>query len=213
MKSDMDDLQRMDRREAIKWMLAAGATLSVLDPRRLCARPGAKGYGTDPNLMEVYKPGDLWPLTFTRQQHRTVAALCDLIVPADEKSPSASQLKVPDFIDEWISAPYPQQQADKALVLEGLAWLESQASRRFGRPFSELNSTQQQQICDPICLTQKAPPGGEQAARFFSKFRDLTLGGFYTTPEGMKDVQYLGNVPLTKFDGPPPEVLAYLKLT
>lgn len=213
MKSDMDDLPRMDRREAIKWMLAASATLSVLDPRRLCARPAATGYGTDPNLMEVYKPGDLWPLTFTRQQHRTVAALCDVIVPADQKSPSASQLKVPDFIDEWISAPYPHQQEDKALVLEGLAWLESQASKRFARPFAELNSAQQEQICDPICLAQKAPPGCEQAARFFNKFRDLTLGGFYTTPEGMKDVQYLGNVPLTKFDGPPPEVLAYLKLS
>jgi hypothetical protein len=59
----------------------------------------------------------------------------------------------------------------------------------------------------------KAKPPFAEAARFFTRFRDLTAGGFYTTPEGMKDIQYVGNVPLTKWDGPPPEVLAYLKLT
>ena len=50
-------------------------------------------------------------------------------------------------------------------------------------------------------------------ATSIAKFRDLVMGGFYSTPQGMKDIQYLGNVPLTKFDGPPAEVLAYLKLT
>jgi len=38
------------------------------------------------------------------------------------------------------------------------------------------------------------------------------MSAFYTTQEGMQDIQYVGNVPLTKFEGPPPEVLAYLKL-
>jgi hypothetical protein len=51
------------------------------------------------------------------------------------------------------------------------------------------------------------------AARFFARFRNLTAGGFYTTPQGWKDIQYIGNVALTKFDGPPPEVLKYLNLT
>lgn len=209
----MDDLVRMDRREAIKWMLAASATLAVFDPRRLPAASSRSGYGTDPNLMEVYKPGELWPLTFTKEQHRTVTALCDVILPADQKSPSASQLRVPDFIDEWISAPYPDQQADRQQVLEGLTWLDAESAKRFDHPFAELRDVQKQQICDGICFVQKAPPGCERAAQFFAKFRNLTLGGFYTTPEGMKEIQYLGNVPLTTFDGPPPEVLAYLKLT
>jgi len=39
------------------------------------------------------------------------------------------------------------------------------------------------------------------------------MGAFYSSPQGMQDIQYLGNVPLTRFDGPPPEVLAYLKLS
>lgn len=209
----MTELQRMDRRQAIKWMLAATATISVLDARGLGAVQTATGYGRDPNLMEVYKPGDFWPLTFTPEQHRLVAALCDVLLPADERSPSASQLKVPDFIDEWVSAPYEQQQRDRKVVLPGLDWVEAESNRRFRHGFVDLSETQKQRICDDICSVQKASPKFRSAAEFFRTFRNLAMSGFYTTPEGMKDIQYLGNVPLLKFDGPPPEVLAFLKLT
>jgi len=208
----MNELKRMDRREAIKWMLAATATVSLIDAQSFGAGAPGKGYGTDPNLMEVYKSGDFWPLTFTPEQHRTVAALCDVIIPADEKSPSASQLNVPDFIDEWVSAPYPRQQADRTVILDGLGWLETESKQRFQKPFEELTEQQKHSICDDICYIAKAQPSRQEAARFFAIFRNLTASGFYTTPDGMKDVQYVGNVPLLKFDGPPAEVLAYLKL-
>src|SRR5438477_11006220 len=120
----MNDLKRMDRREAIKWMLAASASVSLLDAKAFGRAPSLAGYGTDPKLLEVYKPGDFWPLTFTSEQRRTVATLCDVIIPADKHSPSASQLHVHDFIDEWISAPYPRQREDRKLILDGLDWLE-----------------------------------------------------------------------------------------
>ncbi len=42
--------------------------------------------------------------------------------------------------------------------------------------------------------------------------RDLTATGFYTTLEGTKDLQYIGNTPQFGFKGPPKEVLEYLKL-
>jgi len=210
----MQPAQRLDRRTAIKWMLAATATISVLDARSFGASPAlAHGYGTDPNLMDVHKPGDFWPLTFTPEQHRTVAALCDVILPADDQSPSASEVKVPDFIDEWVSAPYPQQRADRQEIIAGLAWLETESKRRFQRAFVELSPGQKQQICDDICHLPAARAKFKNAARFFAKFRNLAMGGFYTTAEGMRDVQYVGNVPLARFDGPPPEVLAYLKLS
>src|SRR5579872_1973706 len=132
-----DEMKRMDRREAIKWMLAASATLSVLDGGSFAAGSAKAGYGTDPNLMKVYQPGDLWPLTFTKEQHHLVSVLCDVILPADEKSPGASELKVPDFMDEWVSAPYPKQQADRKLILRGLDWLQAESKRRFGKGFAE----------------------------------------------------------------------------
>lgn len=209
----MDELRRISRRESIKWVLAASATASILSTRGFGADAIARGYGQDPKLLENYKSGDLWPLTFTKEQRRTVSALCDTIIPADDKSPSASQLGVHEFIDEWISAPYPKQQEDRKLILDGLGWLERESKKRFKKSFAELEDEQRHEICDEICFEPKAKSTLGKQARFFARFRDLTAGGFYTTPEGMKDIQYVGNVPLTKFDGPPPEVLAYLKLS
>src|SRR5580765_2055146 len=192
----MDDLKRMDRREAIKWMIAAGATFSVMGGPSFAETGSVSGYGPYTNLMHVYKPGDLWPLTLTNEQHRSVAALCDVILPADEKSPSASELRVPDFIDEWISAPYAPQQADRQIVLEGIAWLNDESVRRFAKRFDELSDSQKNQICDDICSIQKAGPSLQRAAQFFDRFRDLSLGAFFSSPQGTKDIQYLGNVPL-----------------
>lgn len=204
---------RLPRREAIKWVLAASAAFSLLDWRTFGAAAGPpKGYGLDPNLLESYNPGDLWPLTLTGDQRHTAAALCDVIIPADDKSPAASQLQVVDFIDEWISAPYDEQQQQRDTVVNGLIWLESESQKRFKNSFAQLSESQQHAICDDICFTPKAAPEFRSAATFFAVFRDLTTGGFYTTPAGWKDIGYLGNVALAHFDGPPPEVLKYVGL-
>src|SRR5438309_4486454 len=84
--------------------------------------------------------------------------------------------------------------------------------RRFSRRFDQLVEAEQQQICDEICYLPKAKPELQAAAKFFDLIRDLCATGFYTTREGMKDLQYVGNVPLQRFDGPPAEVLRHLGL-
>ena len=71
----------------------------------------------------------------------------------------------------------------------------------------ELDAQQLHAICDDICYLPKAKPRFVEAAKFFARYRDLTASGFYTTPEGRKDLQFIGNVPLASFDGPPLEVL------
>jgi hypothetical protein len=193
--------------------MAASAAAMLWD-RRLLGSPetpiAAHGYGTDPDLTRSYKPGDLWPLTMTAAHRRTASALCAVIVPADASSPSAADLNVPDFIDEWISAPYSGHDKDRDVVLDGLAWMDAEASRRFGLDFAGCVHSQMAAICDDICTDKPADPAWDGAAKFFARFRDLTTGGFYSTPEGMKDIGYIGNVPLAKFDGPPPELLRRL---
>jgi len=211
------DHPRLDRRTAIKWMLTAAASAvalrgtSIADVRAAAA-PAGKPYGTDADLNRDYKPGELWPLTFSDAQRRTAAALCAAIIPADDLSPSAASLGVPDFIDEWISAPYPEQQKDRGPLLDGLAWIDAEAQRRFGQGFADLDSKQTAAICDDICHAPDAKPEHAPGAKFFARFRDLTAGGFYSTPVGMKDVSYIGNTPLAEFKGPPPEVLKKLGL-
>ena len=209
-------MPRMDRRTAIKWMLTAYATAQLgphfVHGASVTHAQAPAGYGTDPVLTKSYNPGDFWPLTLTDPQRRLVSTLCDVIIPADSISPSASAVGVPDFIDEWISAPYDANVHDRELILNGLAWIDEEARRRFGGPFAECPAAQHIAICDRICNPATSAPQFKRAAHFFARFRDLTAAGFYTTPEGMKDVGYVGNVPLGSFAGPSPELIKQLGL-
>ena len=215
----------MDRRTTIQWMLGATGALAIKGTGAIAeaaattravplgatgpasARVRAQAYGTDPNLLEIYHPGDLWPLTFTPTQRLTATMLCDVIIPADAVSPSASAVGVVDFLDEWISAPYSPHEQDRRTVLGGFEWLEAESARRFRRPVHELQAGELEQICDDVCYLPRTRSQWLEAARFFARYRDLTAGGFYTTPAGRRDLQYIGNTPLPKFDGPPLEVL------
>ena len=214
----------MDRRDTLKWILAASAS-PLLQRQALgggqaagtpALRGGAEqgtGYGSDPNMLKRYKAGEVWPLVLAPAQRRTVTALCDLIIPADDYSPGASAVGVVDFIDEWVSAPYPRQQQDRTLIEQGLVWLDAESRQRFTAEFAAAKPADQAALCDDICDPARAKEPFATAARFFARFRDLTAGGFYTTPVGFKDLGYVGNVPLPKFEGPPLDVLRKLNLS
>lgn len=202
---------RVDRRTAIKWVLAAGVAVQLPSMSLATAAPAAIGYGKDPDLLKIYQSNSLWPLTLSKPQRASAAVLCDLIIPADETSPAASTLGVVDFLDEWISAPYEASQRDRAVILEGLAWLDAESQRRFKKDFVSSAGTQRATICEQISVVN-SPAELSNPVAFFARYRALTAGGFYTTPLGMKDLNYVGNVALTKFDGPPPEVLRKLGL-
>jgi hypothetical protein len=209
MKQDFIN-KRMDRRAAIKWMFAATATVQLIDSKShgQIAESVSQSYGTDPNMMAGDVP---WERTMTEAQLRTTSKLADIILPrTSPDSPSASQVNVPDFFDEWISAPYASHQADNKIITEGLAWIDIESQQRFGSYFHQLFKTEYTAICDDIAFLPEALPEFIKGAKFFSKFRSLTLGGYYTTDVGLKDIGYVGNVALPTFDGPPPEVLKKL---
>jgi hypothetical protein len=210
---EFNDSLRIDRRTALKWVLAASAALQLPAGIAL-AQDTAKsvaGYGKDPNLLKIHQIGELWPLTLNEHQRATATVLSDLIIPADEESPAASKVGVIDFIDEWISAPYPNNQRDTPIVVQGLAWLDHESQRRFKNNFSALTDKERVAICDDLSAAKPAAQF-EEAAKFFVRYRSLTAGGYYTTPVGMKDLRYVGNVAMTTFEGPPPEVLKRLGL-
>ena len=162
--------------------------------------------------MKLYKPGDVWPLTMSLAQKRAATALGDVILPADDLGPAESTLKVPDYIYEWASAPYPSQQAVRPVILNGLDWIDAEAKKRFGNEFAGLEASQQTAICDDICDPEKAAAEFKTAAGFFQSFRSLAMGAYYSTPEGWKAIGYVGNVASATYDGPPPEVLKKLGL-
>lgn len=198
----------LDRRTAFKWVLAVAATLRMPDVLGAENQSviAAKGYGKDPDLIKTYGPGQLWPLTLNEAQRKSVAALADAILPKEGEWPAASALGVVGFVDEWISAPYPQMQEDRTLIMRGFELLGAESKHRFGK---ELHALDERQL-DTLC-TELAPGPAQKkdspALAFFARFRKLVAGAYYTTPQGMRDIGYVGNVPLASYDGPPKEVM------
>lgn len=213
----------MDRRQAIKVMAIAAAApalatcapgeepADLVTPLAPPSNPRAAGTPWDPDLVA---PTIQWERSLTSDELESLAALCDVIIPLDERSPSASQVGAHDFIDEWVSAPYDPNREDKVIIRGGLLWLDRESADRFGDGlrFRDLTSDQRVAICDDICFEPDAAPGYEAGARFFDRIRDLTSTAFWTTTEGMQDLQYVGNVPLARWDPPPLEVLRHLGL-
>jgi hypothetical protein len=200
-------VSRIDRRTTLIWLGAAAAAFSMAGPNQgLAETPAAKGYGTNPNLLNPTVP---WPRILTHVQLQSAALLCDFILPASEDAPSASAVGVPDFIDEWVSAPYPAQTADRPVILDGLKWLEDEASHRYGAALSHIAPADRTALLQ--ALTVK-PSGAAMAGphAFFSRFRVLTIGAYYTTEAGFNDIGYIGNVAMASYPGPSDEVKAVL---
>jgi len=211
---------RMARRTAVKLIAAVAAAPAALAacqptasdpaaPLSATKNPLAAGTASDPDLIAPVVP---WERSLTQDELATLASLCDMIVPADDRSPAASALGAPEFVDEWVSAPYDRMRRDKVLVRGGLVWLDGESTRRFEARFRDLSDAQRTAICDDICYGPEAAPELQAASRFFDKVRDLTASAFYTTPEGMKDLGYVGNVPLARWDPPPPAALRHVGL-
>lgn len=195
---------RFHRRQALKLMglaaaAPAGFTLTAVTEKHL---------STDPNLLNPSVP---WSYVLNDHERKTIAALLDLILPADPHSPSAGSVGVADFIDEWVSAPYPQQDADRRLIRGGILWLDRESRTRFDHEFIETTREERQSLAGDIRLPETASPPLQLGARFFSRIRRLAIIGFYSTPAGWKDIGYVGNRPLKEFSGPPPEVLTKLQ--
>lgn len=224
-----DPTTGLTRRATLKWISAVGSALAISTTLPACgtdAEPGihapwpevtldpvtAPGYGTDPELIT---PAPVpWPRLMSTAQLAATATLADIIVPAEDNVPAASAVGVVEFIDEWISAPYPTQQEHRGLLVAGLQWLDDEASRRFTSRFVELTQAQQIEIVDDLAAAVEPVPATLQLPRlFFSGFRTLVVGAFFTTPEGVADLGYQGNVAIAgDYPGPSAEAEAHLRV-
>ncbi len=212
----------VSRRVTLAWVAAASAspwTVAQIEPavaqpqtaglwKAVAVTPiSGPGYGQDPNLL---KPAVPWPLTLTAEQRAVLRIAADLMLPADAHSPSGGALHIDAFVDEWVSAPYQQQQQDRALILSGLAWLDAESTARFGQTFAQAGDAQRRAIFDSIAFKARVQPGYERPAFFFARLRGLMLGGFYSLPEGMADIGYIGNAPMPGYPGPTADAMAHL---
>lgn len=200
----------MNRRETLKalGLIAAGAGVvttacqqekgkeEVLDKSSEKQLPGVEDWEherTQKLMAEKF---------FTDHELATITVLADIIIPKDEVSGSASDARVPDFI-EFIVKDLPSNQLP---MRGGLKWLDVQCQKRYGHAFIKCKEEQQLELVDAIAYPGRAKPEMQQGVAFFSLMRNLTASGFYTSEMGVKDIGYVGNKPGV-WNGVPDDVL------
>jgi len=142
---------------------------------------------------------------FNEHEMLTIATLCDIILPATPSAGSATEAKVPDFI-EFIVKDLP---GNKLPFRGGLMWLDTEANQRFEKRFIDCTPEQEIEIIDDIAYPD---PDGEKpemapGIKFFNQIRNLTMTGYYTTKMGFEDLGVTSNF-ANVWDGVPEEVLA-----
>lgn len=199
----------MNRRKTLK-LIAAGALASGViasgcatdDKKKTGAAEPKFNLDRSPDELEYEKKLLAMDRFFTEHEMATIAILADIIIPADEVSGSATDAKVPEFI-EFIVKDMPQHQVP---MRGGLKWLDVQCMKRYGKAFKDCSAVQQIEMVDEIAYPNKAKSEMSQGVKFFNLMRNLTATGFYTSEIGVKDLGYVGNVP-NQWNGVPDEVL------
>jgi hypothetical protein len=205
----------MDRRKSLKALaLGTVSTGLLLDAckqadRKEVAIPGAKKEeGINRMKEESENEKQITSTTFfTPHEMATITILSDIIIPKDDVSGSATDAKVPDFI-EYIVKDMPKHQVP---MRGGLRWLDMQCLTHYQNSFTECTKQQQLEMIDAIAYPKKAKPEMKPGVAFFNLMRNLTATGFYTSEIGVKDVGYLGNAP-NNWNGVPNDVLKQYNL-
>jgi hypothetical protein len=199
----------MDRRKYLKTLAAGTLTTGVLV--NACAPEAKKEAGSAdiagagparlPSEIERYKKV-MAEKFFDDHEIKTLNVLVDIIIPKDDVSGSATDAKVPEFL-EFIVKDMPRH---KTPMRGGLKWLDLQCMNRYTKAFTDCTSAQQMEMIDRIAWPEKAAPDMRQGVAFFNLLRDLTATGFYTTKIGIQDIGYIGNTP-NQWNGVPKDVL------
>ncbi len=186
----------MDRRQALE-LLASIPFASVF------AVTGAEVARAQEEVRSGFTPQ-----FFTDHEYRTVRMLVDLILPGDERSGSATEALVPEFLD-FMMIDQPERQV---AMRGGLAWMDLECGERFGKPFADCGAEQQAALLDLLAWPDAAPEELSHGVAFFTGFRDLTATGFFTSKMGFEDLRYIGNEFVTEWKGCPDEAIRKLGL-
>ena len=193
-------LRRTTRRAVLKVLLAApAATFAWTDAEAAQAAASAQAA-----RAVTAKP--FVPKFFTATEFKLVSVLADVVIPKDERSGSATDAGVPEFMDFMMI----DQPARQVAMRGGLAWLDVECQRRFDKTFLNCAEAERTAVLDDIAWPSKAKPEFAHGVAFFNNFRDLTATGFWTTRMGIDDLQYMGNRSVARWNGCPPEALKKL---
>ena len=198
----------IDRRSALKLLgvMAAAPTFSVAcSPESVQSSTEGDAPSTAPD------PASYEHTFLSDHEFETVSVLVDWIIPADERSGSASEAGVPAFIDFTLTDDQlPNRDEAQRAFRGGLAWIEYECIDRFNSPFVNCTETQQKTLIEAIAWPEQADPSMKPGVEFFNTLRDFTASGFFSSKMGVKDLQYQGNRAVGEWTGCPAEVLEHV---
>ena len=154
---------------------------------------------------------------FTPLEWKNVRVLVDDIIPKDERGGSATEAKVPEFMDFILSDGNANNRTN---MRAGLAWLEQESFKRSGASYANAASTDRNKILDDIAWPGKATDafkapitGSLTPVTWFTSVRNLTAGGYFSSRVGYKAIGYTGGVAIAKWMGSSPEIMKKLGLS
>jgi hypothetical protein len=190
----------LTRRQALELLGAAAASAGAF----ACA-PADVDRATR-EAAKAKAAGGFTPRFFTPDELATATLLADLVLPRDERSGSASEAGVPEFLDYVLA----EEMTDPVRIRGGLGWLDRECQDRFGRRFLDCADAERTALLDDIAWPENARPEHSQGVAFFTAFRDLVAGGYWSSKIGVEDLGYQGNVVVTEWKGCPDEQLRKL---
>jgi gluconate 2-dehydrogenase gamma chain len=196
----------IDRRDLLKVLSVVPA--AALLPAGAVKAAGTSMAGVPEHATAAAAPGPYKPTTFDEHEYQTIEVLSDIIIPADERSGSATQAGVPEFIDQSLGFRGGNQ---LDAIRGGLIWLDMESNRAFGHDFIDASGAEKKQLLDRIAYPKTAAPEDAAGVVFFNAMRNAALGAFYSSKMGVQDLPYLGNQMLSEWDGCPENVLAKLR--
>ena len=182
----MSETSRRDLLQTIALSITAG-------PLSLEAAQHVHGLAMQAKAAGVYKPRAL-----NAHEYKTLATLADLIVPADERGPSASGAGSCEFIDLLAS----QNPELLAIYTGGIAWLDHSCQRLYSKDFVGSSPEQQTKLLDLIAYRKNESAVLGPGIRFFEWARRMVVDAYYTSPAGIKAIGYMGNTAVAKFEVP-----------
>jgi len=147
----------MPRRVALR-VIGAGVPAAAFAARGAEAAQQAAGAAAEATPAV---PGS-YAFQFLDEGEQAMArTLADLILPADDRSGSATQAGAVEYIDEYAAFWGEEVQIQ---LRGGLRWLDRECRYRFDRSFGDCEDAERRAVLDDIAYPEKLPPDVARAA-------------------------------------------------
>ena len=177
------------RRELLIAFGATGVVTPLLAQHVHQAVTEVKSLDPGPNYSPKY---------LNAHEYATLRKLSDFILPADEHSKGALDSGAAEFIDFLCRANDRMAQT----YTGGLAWIDDEMQRRFGKTFLAASREEQIKLLDEISYRKNKTHANATGVTFFAWCRGMVVDAYYTSPVGIADIGFMGNQVLSSFSVP-----------